>query len=684
MKIGAAMIGFAAMPLFGGPGLGGPVRLQAVDRYGAYVGGYMRAVDFCDAFGCESGQTYGIYGEISGYNVITGEFGGTLADDGFDTDGTTDGGLKDTEVVGTLSFRLNSLRADGLSGFSIDSYANATLFIGGDLYAAEVTTEVNIEIAFSLVGLPNDRFVRADLGGGTFVGTSEYGPEGQVLAGGVLTPGAFGFQISDFDARFYQCPVCPRDPLRDGDDGATGNGERGGAQISSSASVFVSPTFELSGEAQWLQFDAGLAARAWVIEPIENGSELLVAGIFEDVGGEDIVRVTSWDGTAWKPYGSGTNGGVRAAVEWNNGLVIGGGFTRAGGQLRSRVAFWDGDSWEALGEGFNGVVRALEVVNGVLYAGGEYTMSGEETVQYLARWDSGEQQWFEVIDVNGPVHAMHQPSDPAGIVFFSDTLVIGGDFTQIDGNNARSVAVIEDVNGSFPSCYVLDGGVQGVVNSIASDVEWDPDFGEYYPRLYVGGSFSQVGSPIVNAANVARFDWTDYQWFAMGDGVNDNVNDVYVYDSDAGQTRGFGEPQPSGGSVVLVGGDFTQAGGAPAPRIARWDEGTWSPMGDGFNRFVSAIGMWQDEVIASGKFDATGSFNALHLARWTLDDPPAPACPGDASGDNAVDFSDLNAVLVAFGQSGAPGFTPADLDGDGSVGFSDLNAVLALFGTSCD
>lgn len=683
MKIGAALIGFAAMPLFGGPGLGGPVRILAVDRYSANVGGYMRAVDFCDAFGCDPGYTAGIYGEISGYNVVTGDQGGPLIDEGLASDGSTDGGLKETTVVGTLAFNLSAVRGVGATGFSIGSYANATLFIGGDLYAAEVTTDVDVEIAFSLVGLPNDRFVRADLGGGSVVSSNEYGPGGQVLSGGVLTPGAFEFRISDSDSRFYQCPVCPRNPLREGDD--VGNGERGeGAQFSSGASVFVSPTFELSGQAQWLQFDAGLAARAWVIEPIDNGSELLVAGIFEDVGGEDIVRVTSWDGSTWKSYGSGTNGGVRAAVEWNGGLVIGGGFTRAGGQLRSRVAFWDGDSWEALGEGFNGVVRALEVVNGVLYAGGEFTMSGVETVEYLARWDSGEQQWFEVIDVNGPVHAMHQPSDPEGYIFYGDTLVIGGDFTQVNGNSARSVALIEDVNSEYVYGDGLDGGVQGVVNSLASDVEQDLDSGDYYPRLYVGGSFSQAGSPIINAANVARFDWVDYRWFAMGDGVNDNVNDVYVYDSDAGQTRGFGEPQPSGGSVVMVGGDFTQAGGAPAPRIARWDEGTWSPMGDGFNRFVSAIGMWEGEVIASGKFDATGSFNALHLARWTLDDPPVPACPGDASGDNAVDFSDLNAVLVAFGQSGAPGFTPADLDGDGSVGFSDLNAVLALFGTSCD
>jgi hypothetical protein len=61
----------------------------------------------------------------------------------------------------------------------------------------------------------------------------------------------------------------------------------------------------------------------------------------------------------------------------------------------------------------------------------------------------------------------------------------------------------------------------------------------------------------------------------------------------------------------------------------------------------------------------------------------ADPCPGDANGDNFVNFTDLNEVLSAFGQSGAPGFTGADLNGDGIVDFADLNAVLSAFGVDC-
>ena len=59
-------------------------------------------------------------------------------------------------------------------------------------------------------------------------------------------------------------------------------------------------------------------------------------------------------------------------------------------------------------------------------------------------------------------------------------------------------------------------------------------------------------------------------------------------------------------------------------------------------------------------------------------------CPGDLNGDGVVNFADLNAVLSAFGQSGAPGFSPADVNGDGVVNFQDLNIVLSRFGVACD
>jgi hypothetical protein len=54
----------------------------------------------------------------------------------------------------------------------------------------------------------------------------------------------------------------------------------------------------------------------------------------------------------------------------------------------------------------------------------------------------------------------------------------------------------------------------------------------------------------------------------------------------------------------------------------------------------------------------------------------------DTNGDNIVNFSDLNAVLADFGQSGEQ--LAGDVNGDGVVDFADLNEVLAAFGTPCE
>lgn len=56
-------------------------------------------------------------------------------------------------------------------------------------------------------------------------------------------------------------------------------------------------------------------------------------------------------------------------------------------------------------------------------------------------------------------------------------------------------------------------------------------------------------------------------------------------------------------------------------------------------------------------------------------------CLGDATGDGEVGFTDLNAVLSTFGQSGAN--LIGDVDRNGVVSFADLNTVLGQFGRRC-
>ncbi len=62
-----------------------------------------------------------------------------------------------------------------------------------------------------------------------------------------------------------------------------------------------------------------------------------------------------------------------------------------------------------------------------------------------------------------------------------------------------------------------------------------------------------------------------------------------------------------------------------------------------------------------------------------IDVTPSVPCPADLDGSGAVDSTDLNAVLVAFGSNNPSG----DVNGDGSVDSTDLNLLLAAFGDDC-
>ncbi len=75
--------------------------------------------------------------------------------------------------------------------------------------------------------------------------------------------------------------------------------------------------------------------------------------------------------------------------------------------------------------------------------------------------------------------------------------------------------------------------------------------------------------------------------------------------------------------------------------------------------------------------NSSAESGAFSIAPGTYAQP----CPGDANGDGAVNFADLNIVLSQFGQSGAG--LAGDVTGDGSVTFADLNLVLSQFGLSC-
>jgi hypothetical protein len=72
----------------------------------------------------------------------------------------------------------------------------------------------------------------------------------------------------------------------------------------------------------------------------------------------------------------------------------------------------------------------------------------------------------------------------------------------------------------------------------------------------------------------------------------------------------------SSGSDVYVGGMFTYAGVSSVKCVAKWNEGTWSPLGSGVNYRVSVIAINGSDVYVGGYFSQAGSSHAYNIARW--------------------------------------------------------------------
>lgn len=184
---------------------------------------------------------------------------------------------------------------------------------------------------------------------------------------------------------------------------------------------------------------------------------------------------------------------------------------------------------------------------------------------------------------------------------------------------------------------------------------------------------------------------------------------------------GYSNPGASDGSQDIDNGattltspvfDLTQGAGEPYLFYSRW-LGSNSAPGNDYLRTLLSNDDGQTWVVVETLLTDARAWEqrqiriADHLTptstmrvRFVADDANSPSVaeaavddvrfvllgcssvPGDANGDNVVNFADLNLVLSAFGTSGAPGFSPGDLDGDGDVDFSDLNTVLSNFGAS--
>ncbi|GAA3595815.1 PQQ-dependent sugar dehydrogenase [Flavivirga amylovorans] len=238
-------------------------------------------------------------------------------------------------------------------------------------------------------------------------------------------------------------------------------------------------------------------------------------------------------------------------------------------------------TWQNLDQGIiNGVVQTIATSsNGDVYHGGIFNQAGTINANNIALWNKNSGWQTLGSGSNGAINALK--------IAPNGNLYAGGAFSEIGGVSANNIAVW---NGS--SWAALGTGVDGTVAALETDA---------MGNLYVGGVFETANNMTVK--NIAL--WNGNSWSPLTDnattisGTNNEIRSL-AFDN----------------TVLYVGGNFDEAGGITANRIATWDGSNWGTLGSGTSGFVEAIATTDTDIYIGGNFAIAGGNNVNRIAKW--------------------------------------------------------------------
>jgi len=341
------------------------------------------------------------------------------------------------------------------------------------------------------------------------------------------------------------------------------------------------------------------------------GGELYVGGSFNVLGsGTAVHRIVRYDGTTLQPCGGAVQaevnpGTIFAMVAWGGELFCGGefqGIVQPGAPSTPstacyHIASFDGTRWARLGTGDHGMEAEAKVMGrwqGKRVIGGRMTYAGTANANGLAVFENG--SWHAIGTFAGLVWDLLEHQGDLWVV---------GQFTQVDGITVNGVARYDGQQwhalGNGPNllgCYtiaVYQGQVH--VGTVGNPVRWTGSTWQPFTSnifgtistmhvhngvLYFGGSTPfTTGSPNL-------FQWDGSTVAVVGGGTN-------------GAVRALG----SYGADLVVGGEFTQAGGQPMDHVTRWNGSSFAPLGVGLpGSTVVDFAMLQGELVAAGDIHA--------------------------------------------------------------------------------
>ena len=126
-------------------------------------------------------------------------------------------------------------------------------------------------------------------------------------------------------------------------------------------------------------------------------------------------------------------------------------------------------------------------------------------------------------------------------------------------------------------------------------------------RLPSRWTLSSLSAILICSVSRAQAPASDWASGFEAPGFDDSVYAVAQFDD-------------GNGPAVYVGGNFSRAGAANAPWIARWDGTTWSAVGEGFSGYVKSLAVFDDGTgpalyVGGDQLNVRGQF-AGGIARW--------------------------------------------------------------------
>lgn len=346
----------------------------------------------------------------------------------------------------------------------------------------------------------------------------------------------------------------------------------------------------------------------------------------------DVITNTL-NGVSYTALGSGLNNVCSSiAIDPSTGDVYAGGtFTEAGGTPINYLAKWNGTTWSVVGNKiFDAPITTVKFVRWMGYVTGFIytcvtvltTSSPPNVWSYSYAPEAGIINVWEYITTPGKHASFYTntmegfTSEPYGVIGYTtgdvtyctgtplyfqsentifvvsggtntihafeslqnmqQTTPIGfyaGSFNVVNQTQANNIVFSITTSGIRVALIAPLGG-NGVQNATSNAVVYALALDNARNRLYVGGYFDTAGD--VSANNIAYWDISLSNWFAMGNGVNAACRSL-AFDSAR--------------DILYAVGDFTIAGSQPTARVAVWDAtaSQWLAMPTGFNDIARSI-----------------------------------------------------------------------------------------------